>query len=187
MSGQFGGDYDRIGRGSAQTLFDEQLDVRELLRGQSRMDWVIVSAGMFTSFLFEPAFGLVNAERTVVSAIGSWENRITVTSPHDIGRLTAEIVLACPDIQGVVYVAGDTVSTGQLADVVENAKGEKVVRRLRTITQLEDDLAAAPDDTMCKYRLVRIAVLRFATSEMSADDSFTLDLCSVGRCFLGQS
>ena len=40
---QFGVDYDVIGRGSAQDLFDEQLDVRDLLRSQNRMEWVIVS------------------------------------------------------------------------------------------------------------------------------------------------
>jgi hypothetical protein len=57
---QFGVDYDVIGRGSAQDLFDEQLDVRELLRSKDRMEWVIISTGMFTSFLFEPSFGVVD-------------------------------------------------------------------------------------------------------------------------------
>jgi hypothetical protein len=51
---QFGVDYDVIGRGSGQDLFDEQLDLRDLLRAQSATSWVIVSTGMFTSFLFEP-------------------------------------------------------------------------------------------------------------------------------------
>jgi hypothetical protein len=72
-SGQFGGDYDAIGRGSAQPLFDIQLDVRDLLRAQTKTEWVIVSVGIvskplsytvvmltaiqFTSFVFEPMFG----------------------------------------------------------------------------------------------------------------------------------
>ncbi|MGF6742959.1 hypothetical protein OKW47_006770 [Paraburkholderia atlantica] len=47
---RFGVDYDIIGRGSAQVLFDEQLDVRDLLRAQTGTEWVIVSTGMFTSF-----------------------------------------------------------------------------------------------------------------------------------------
>lgn len=47
---QFGVDCDVIGRGSAQDLFDEQLDVRDLLRGQEGTEWVIVSTGMFMSF-----------------------------------------------------------------------------------------------------------------------------------------
>ena len=48
---QFGVDYDAIGRGGPQDLFDEQLDVRELWRGQDRTEWVIVSTGMFNSFI----------------------------------------------------------------------------------------------------------------------------------------
>lgn len=57
---QFGVDYDVIGQGSPQDLFDEQLEVRQLLRAQSRLDWLIISTGMFTSFLFERAFGVVD-------------------------------------------------------------------------------------------------------------------------------
>ena len=51
---QFGVDYDVIGKGSAQDLFDEQLEVRHLLRSQKVTEWLIISTGMFTSFLFEP-------------------------------------------------------------------------------------------------------------------------------------
>ena len=68
---QFGVDYDVIGRGSAQGLFDEQLDVRDILRSQDRTQWVIVSTGMFTSFLFEPAFGVADLAQNTVHAPGS--------------------------------------------------------------------------------------------------------------------
>ena len=60
---QFGVDYDVVGRGSGQPVFDEQYEVRQLLRAQRRTEWVIVSTGMFTSFLFEPAFGVVDLAR----------------------------------------------------------------------------------------------------------------------------
>ncbi len=79
---QFGVDYDAIGRGSPQDLFDEQLDVRDRLRAQRRTEWLIISTGMFTSFLFEPAFGVVDLERGVVHALGSWDTRVTVTTPE---------------------------------------------------------------------------------------------------------
>lgn len=77
---QFGVDYDVIGRGSAQELFDEQLDVRDLLRAQHQTEWVIISTGMFTSFLFEPALGVVDLESHVVHALGSLDTAITVTT-----------------------------------------------------------------------------------------------------------
>ena len=46
---QFGVDYDIVGKGSGQPVFDEQYEVRQLLRAQDRTEWVIVSTGMFTS------------------------------------------------------------------------------------------------------------------------------------------
>ncbi|CAK3769463.1 Hypothetical predicted protein [Lecanosticta acicola] len=151
---QFGIDYDVVGRNSSQNLFDSQLDVRDLLRAQSQTQWVIVSTGMFISFLFEPAFGLVNADRSVVTGIGSWDNEITVTSPEDIGRLTAEIALVHPEIQGVVFTSGDTISMQRLADVVERVTGHQVSRVLKTVPELKAELAASPDDSMRKYRVV---------------------------------
>jgi len=77
---QFGVDYDVIGKGSAMELFDEQLDVRDILRGQEKTDWIIISTGIFMSFLFKPSFGVVEMDGTgqnglpVVRALGSWES-----------------------------------------------------------------------------------------------------------------
>ena len=48
---QFGVNYDVVGRGSPQELWDEQLDVRDMLRSQDRTEWIIVSTGIFTSFI----------------------------------------------------------------------------------------------------------------------------------------
>jgi hypothetical protein len=151
---QFGLDYDAIGHASAQNLFDEQLDVRELLRSQEKTKWVIVSTGMFMSFLFEPAFGVVDLRAGSVTALGSWENELTVTAVDDIGRVVAELALSEVEEEGIVYVAGDTVSMRRLADVVDELRGEKVKRDVKTVDQLKDELAEAPDDVMRKYRAV---------------------------------
>jgi len=48
---QFGLDYDLVGKGSGMELFDEQLEVRRLLRAQSVVKWTIISTGLFTSYL----------------------------------------------------------------------------------------------------------------------------------------
>ncbi|KAL4983323.1 hypothetical protein BDW68DRAFT_38043 [Aspergillus falconensis] len=154
---QFGVDYDVIGRGSAQDLFDEQLDVRDLLRSQSNTKWVIISTGMFTSFLFERAFGVVDAENGVVTALGSWENRVTVTAPVDIGRVTAEVALgeSFGDAHdGVVYVAGDTVSYGRVAEIVEGVTGRIFGRRVRTVEDAKRELARETDNGLFKYQVV---------------------------------
>jgi hypothetical protein len=152
---QFGCDYDAIGRGSPQDLFDEQLDVRDLLRGQHDTEWIIVSTGMFTSFLFEPAFGIVDLSESAVHALGGWDTEVTVTTADDIGALTAEILYstACFANQ-VVFVAGDTLSYGELADIVERVGGAPVTRTVWTVDHLLADLEKQPADTMAKYRAV---------------------------------
>lgn len=151
---QFGGDYDAIGRNSSQELFDVQLDVRALLRGQSTVEWVILSTGMFTSFLFEPFFGVLDADRTQITALGSWENKITVTSARDIGRITAEIALACPEVRGVVYGASDTISMKRLADLIDEVLQRRLDRKVKTVAQLKEELDASPDDVMKKYQII---------------------------------
>jgi hypothetical protein len=158
---QFGLDYDAIGRSSAQDLFDEQLDVRDLLRSQNGVRWVVVSTGMFMSFLFERAFGVVELPASSggragrVGALGSWENALTVTAVEDVGRVVAELALVEVGEEGVVFVAGDTVSMRRLADVVEGLLGGKEVERsVKSVEQLEKELAEAPEDVMRKYRAV---------------------------------
>lgn len=168
---QFGVDYDRIGRGSAQDLFDEQLDVRDLLRGQSRVDpvaaststqWMIVSTGIFCSFLFEPWWGVVEPQQQgaeiVVRALGSWENAVTVTNAEDIGTLTVELI-SSPDTEwnSVVFVAGDTVTYGDLARVVEQEVSGSTIsirNEVWTLPQLEKELQEDPTSSIKKYHVV---------------------------------
>lgn len=152
---QFGVDYDVIGRGSAQDLFDEQLDVRDLLRGQSATEWVIVSTGLFTSYLFEEQFGIVEWEKGVVRALGGWENEVTVTSPEDIGRAMKEIVREGGRVKNeVLYLAGETVSYGTVAALVEGFRGEKVDKEVWSVEKLKRDLENDPENGVKKYRVV---------------------------------
>ena len=151
---QFGLDYDKIGRGSSQDLFSEQLDVRDLLRSQANTQWVIISTGIFMTFLFEPSFGVVDQEWRTVTALGSWENKVTVTSPHDIGRVVAEVTWTIPDLQGVIFTAGETVSYEGLAQAIEEHKDQEIHRRLAQIDQLKHELDADPTNGLRKYRVV---------------------------------
>lgn len=168
---QFGVDYDIVGRGSAQDLFDEQLDVRDLLRSQQQTEWVIVSTGMFTSFLFEPSFGIVDLAQNTVHALGSWNTAVTVTTPEDIGSLTAEICFAEPRIvNSIVYTAGDTITYEKLADTVDTVLNRKMQRVEWSLTALKNELMKDPGNALKKYRLV------FATGKgMSWDVSKTFN------------
>lgn len=152
---QFGMDYDIIGEGSSQDLFDEQLVVRKMLRDQEgTIKWTIVSTGVFTSFLFEASFGVVDLEARTVRALGSWETRITTTTPDDIGRVTADVILDPQELgeeSGVVYTASDTVSYGELADLLDAHFGSPFKRELwdkeALRKQMDDDANA-----LVKYR-----------------------------------
>lgn len=150
---QFGVDYDIVGQGSGQPVFDEQYAVRQLLRGQQNTEWVIISTGMFTSFLFEPVFDVVNLKQKTIHGLGDWQTKVTVTTPEDIGRLTTEILLAEPRIVNeVIYVAGDTISYGRLAEVIERVTGQIFEKEIWTLDKLRTDLAKTPDDVMARYR-----------------------------------
>ena len=149
---QYGMDYDVIGRGSPQELFDEQLDVRDLLRSQSKTQWVIVSTGLFMPFLFNPAFGVVGEGKRHITALGSWDNEITVTMPDDIGKTIAELIWVDTDIQGVVYIAGETATYEKVARHIEKSIGSVIKRELATIEQLEAERVADPWNEMKRYR-----------------------------------
>jgi len=152
---QFGVDFEEIGRGSAQDLFDEQLDVRELLRSQSATRWVIISTGMFTSYLFEPFFGILDLENKSINAIGGWDTAVTLTTPDDIGRLTAEIFFTEPQIENeIVYIAGDTITYRDLVDIAESLSGQKYERTLSDMGEITDDLKNDPDNFVKKYRSI---------------------------------
>ncbi|PVH80531.1 saccharopine dehydrogenase-like oxidoreductase [Cadophora sp. DSE1049] len=158
---QFGADYEIIGRGSAQPVWDEQLDVRDMLKKQKDTEWIIVSTGIFMSFLFEQFFGVIDLEsgsddgQIVVRALGGWDNQVTATTPEDIGRLTAMIVFAEPKFRDeVVYIAGDTVTYERVADVVEKVTGKKVKREVWSVDFLKAESQAGPGNEAKRYRVV---------------------------------
>ncbi|KAK9795658.1 hypothetical protein SCARD494_04629 [Seiridium cardinale] len=152
---QYGIDYDVVGAGSSQDLFDEQLEVRSLLRAQSATDWVIVSTGLFMSFLFAPGFGPVDLESRVLRGLGSWDTPVSVTTPRDIGRIVAELVYDPRGVaRQVVYVAGDTVTYGRVAELVEARFGGQWKKEVWDMDLLRKKLGEKPQDGMVKYQNV---------------------------------
>lgn len=150
---QFGVDFDVIGRGGPQDLFDAQLDVRDYLRAQRALEWVIISTGMFTSYLFEPEFGVIDLPGRKVNALGSATNTVTLTTPEDIGAMTARIVFHSPTIRNeIVYLAGDTISYGELPEILEKKFGMPFELAVWSVPQLLQELADDPSSMIRKYR-----------------------------------
>ncbi len=126
-----------------------------MLRSQSATKLVIVSRGMFTSYFFEPFFGILDLEKKSINAIGGWETAVTLTTPDDIGILTAQIFFTEPEIENeIVYIAGDTITYGDLADIAESLSGQKYERTLSDIKEITDDLKNDPTNFVKKYRSI---------------------------------
>ncbi len=151
---QFGVDYDVIGMGSGQPVWDEQLAVRQLLRSQQQTSWVIVSTGMFTSFLFEDSFGVVDIARHKVRALGEAGYALTLTTPEDIGLLTAKIFFDYPLIENqVVFIAGDTLTYQQLTDRLSQHYGVRFSLEVIAKERLKAVAETSPADGQAAYRL----------------------------------
>jgi len=124
-----------------------------LLRSQHQTEWVIISTGMFMSYLFEPDFGVVDLQNDAVHALGSLDTAVTLTTPDDIGALTAAVVFAQPRIRNeIVYLAGDTVTYGEVADKLQAGLGRPFSRSVWSEQYLLDELARDPNNMMRKYR-----------------------------------
>ncbi|KAK3322218.1 hypothetical protein B0H66DRAFT_638690 [Apodospora peruviana] len=152
---QFGVDYDAIGEGNSQGLFDEMLEVRKLLRGQDKTGWTIVSTGLFVSYLFLPGFGIVDFKEHVVRALGTWDTSVTVSTLEAIGTMVAEVVYVPGDIMNqVVYIGGETISYRRLADLVEATYQVPFKREVWDVASLKKILEDNPDDLFARYRVV---------------------------------
>jgi uncharacterized protein YbjT (DUF2867 family) len=161
---QWGVDYDVTSDGQGlMPLFGAQKDARDLLRAEAvgaNVRWTVVSTGIFMSFLFEQFWGIVDRSqeehgKVIVRALGDWTHKVTVTDVHDIGRVLARILSGDVDAENtVLYVAGDTVSYGELADIVAKVSEMSVAREAWSVPYLEEDLRKDPENGIKKYRLV---------------------------------
>ncbi|KAK4947455.1 hypothetical protein LTR10_013823 [Elasticomyces elasticus] len=155
---QHGVNYDAISRTGGQGMFVEQIDVRDVLRSQTSTQWTIISCGIFMSFLFEEYWGVVVPlpdGKLQVTALNSWDDMITTTTADDIGRVAAELVYdENAPVNQPVYIAGDTLSYGQFADVIGRATGRQIVRRVWPVEFLRDESERDPEDKLTRYRVV---------------------------------
>lgn len=175
---QFGVDYDVTGPVVAGGLMSEQCDVRTLLRAKAEaagVEWIIVSTGMFMSFVFEEWFGVVEGlgealktgrtekvgEEVTVRGLGGWETGLTLTDVEDIGRVLADLVVNPLEERNdrggsVVFTSGQTLTYRELADVVQKVLGRvtKVNREEWTAEYLKSELGKDSEAQLKKYRVL---------------------------------
>ena len=115
---------------------------------------VIVSRAIFTRYLFEPDFGVVDAQSKTVYALDDWQHAVTLTTPEDIGRLTAEIFFHRPAFHNeAAFIAGDTLTYSERADLMRAHWGNEINRKLLDGQKLQNDVQHNPQDLGAKYRL----------------------------------
>ena len=100
--------------------------------------------------------GCRGREKGLVRALSGWESKVTLTMPADIGKLTAAIVYEThpPLRNAIAYTAGDTISYGDLADLVVDVLGKKVQMEVWTVPVLKADLVQVPENPIARYRVV---------------------------------
>ncbi|KAI9871227.1 MAG: hypothetical protein M1823_008511, partial [Watsoniomyces obsoletus] len=139
-------------------LFAEQYHIRELLRSQKKTQWIVVSNGIFTSFIFEEFWGVVaklDTDKIKVTALNSWDDWITATTARDIGKCTAELVLNDKEPRNqAVYIAGDTLTYRDFAEVIGRETGKDVLRDVWPLEELKDRARQDPDNKLRKYHVV---------------------------------
>ena len=120
------------------------------------------------SFLFQEFWGVVVVRRprsppddgkVRITALNSWDDVVTTTTAEDIARCTAELMYYKNDaadtpVNGPVYIAGDTLTYGQLAEVVGRAMGREVVRQVWPLEDLRKESLMDPGDKIKRYRVV---------------------------------
>lgn len=138
---EFGPEYEEVGKDAAHGISAESLTIREILKAQTQTKHLIFSVGLFMSWLFSQAFGVVDLDKNSIRALGSWDNKITLAAPQDIGRVVADVLLDTAGLENqILHVAGETLSWSEIGDVVEEYFGCKFELDLISFNQLSKRL-----------------------------------------------
>lgn len=156
---EFSIDTEAAGPGHAlEVLYAPKQPIREALQ-QSGLDYLFITPGLYAELLLSPFAG-VDLAQGVVTAPGSFDTTVTVTSHADIGRLTAHLLFS--DLHRTkVRLAGDVVTYTQIADAVDQVTGSKVQRRVWSVEDIDRAIAA-------KQGLIKAAVAKFCANGTGA-------------------
>lgn len=144
---EFGFDYANIPEIS---LFGDEyiakIETRKTLK-ESKMKWTIVPCGMGMNFILYPGTTAgIDFKNKIITAPGSFDYKLTLTSLEDLAALLALIVLHPEETQNkTIYLAGDTVSWDDIAKICEKLSGSKFERKVVDIKQLREKLKEYKD------------------------------------------
>ena len=133
------------------SLFCVQRKIWGLLREEAKgagVKWTIVITGLFMRFFVCEILG----DRGQVEGSGGRRDNGQVsqelgpvTDVSDIGRVLKRILEGHAEAANtVLYIAGDTITYGQLVDIMERVSGREVLRKVWSLDHLQNQLERNP-------------------------------------------
>ena len=105
--------------------------------------YTIVSCGLWSEWLLTRLLGIDYVGK-VITAIDTFDSRISTTTTKDLGEIVCEILLdSSTTDQPHLNIASDTVTLEEVAQAVEKATGSTFERRLATMEEMDKRRAAA--------------------------------------------
>ena len=152
----FGIDEQAVGRGSAMAVvLDKKLDNYAALTSSGLA--TIVSCGFWTEWLLGAGFGNLlglDWQQRAITAVGSFDCKVSTTSLLDLGELVAEVLLDPATLHAHVHVQSDLVTLEQVAAALERATGQSWQRKVLSIAEAEALQAATPGSWTYTGRLM---------------------------------
>ena len=153
----FGVDEQAVGRNSAMSfIFDRKLDNYAAMAGMG-LPHTVVSCGLWTEWLLGSGHGDLlglDWQRRVMTAVGSFDCRVSTTALLDLGDLVAQLLLDPATVNAAVRVQSDLVSLEQIALALEQATGQHWERKLLSLAEAEALQAAAPGSWTYTFRII---------------------------------
>ena len=139
----FGMDEEAVGSPSAFSPIIEAKLKNFAAIAEVGLPYTIVSCGFWSEWLLSRLLG-IDYSHKVITAIETFDSRISTTTLKDLGELMCEILLDPSTIdQTRLHIASDRVTLEQVAQAVERATGSTFERRLATMEEMDKRRAAA--------------------------------------------
>ena len=121
---------------------------------QSGMEWTFIATGVFVeAALLFPTAGVDLTSRTVTAPV-SFDTVMTLTPLHEIGVLTAAAIVDSSTRNSQLYL-GRQYTFEQLAQALEAATGEPIIRRVRTVEEMQAAIKQQPMNIVTRLALAQ--------------------------------
>jgi len=118
-----------------EPVFASKLKVREAIK-ESGLDYAFVENGLFMDFLFQPFMGF-NFDKADAPVYGSPNNQIKTTKMADSAHFIVDAVNNPAANKRTLLFAGDSITWGQIVDLLEHATGKKWSTTVHSVEAVE--------------------------------------------------